>query len=219
LRIFAFTDFHGNMEAYRLAKKHIITEKPDFVIIAGDIINHDADQAKQLLSDLANAGRPVYFVPGNMDGTSLAGWRGEGNVHALHGRSETALGLFIFGLGGSPHGPFKTVFEYSEEEAATLLAAAARNHRGEQMVLVSHCPPRDTRVDRVSGGDHVGSMSVRRFVEQKRPILVVSGHVHEAQGTDMLGTSTLVNTGPARQGTYARITIENGVNVRFEKLV
>ncbi len=154
MKILAFTDFHGNEEAYRRAKELAADEKPDLLIVAGDIINYDVNRAKQHLSALASGGRPVYFVPGNMDSEELGGWAGAENVHALHGRCESLEGRFLIGLGGSPHGPFKTAFEYSEEEAARLLEAAAKDCRGGRLILVSHCPPKNTKVDQLASGEH-----------------------------------------------------------------
>lgn len=218
-KILAFTDFHGNQDAYRHAKETIANEWPDFVLVAGDIINYDSNRAKQLLLDLAAVGRPVYFVPGNMDGRELGDWAGAENLHGLHGRCEKREGLSLIGLGGSPHGSFKTVFEYSEEEAAALFEAATKSYAGGSSILVSHCPPKDTKVDQVSNGEHVGSISVRRFVEKVQPVLVVSGHIHESQGTDTIGSTTIVNTGAAHRGQYARIVLDDKVTVKFPKLM
>jgi uncharacterized protein len=219
LRILAFTDFHGNQEAYRHAKELIANGKPDFVIVAGDIINYDSNRAKQLLLDLGTVGPPVYFVPGNMDGRELGNWAGERNVHALHARCRNVEGASLIGLGGSPHGPFRTVFEYSEEEAEALFEEAAKSSGGGLLILVSHCPPKNTRVDQVSSGEHIGSIAVRRFIEKAEPTLVVSGHVHESQGTDTIGSSTIVNTGPAQAGHYAEIIIKDKITVKFPKLM
>lgn len=218
-KILAFTDFHGNQDAYRHAKEAIANERPDFVIVAGDVINYDFNQAKQLLLDLAAVGHPVYFVPGNMDGRELGDWAGSENLHGLHGRCEKRGGVSLIGLGGSPHGSFKTVFEYSEEEATALFEAAAKSYGGGLLILVSHCPPKNTKVDQISSGEHVGSISVRRFVEKTQPALVVSGHIHESQGTDTIGSTTIVNTGPAQRGQYAQILIANEVTVKFPKLM
>ncbi len=218
LKIVAFTDFHGNQEAYQTAKGLIANKKPDFVIVGGDIINYDANQARKFLTDLASAGRPVYFVPGNMDSAELGAWAGAENVHGLHGRCRLVEGVSLIGLGGSPHGPFQTVFEYSEREAARSLESAVKDYRGGPLILVSHCPAQNTKLDQVSSGEHVGSISVRRFVEKTQPVLVVSGHVHEAQGTDTIGSTTLVNTGPAQRGHYAHITFGDTVKVNFAKL-
>lgn len=218
MKILAFTDFHGNQEAYQSAKRLIGNEKPDFVLVAGDIINYDANQARKLLAELASPGRAVYFVPGNMDSMELGGWSGTGNVRGIHGRCESLERVSLIGLGGSPHGPIRTVFEYSEEEAARLLETAVKEYRGGRLILVSHCPAKNTKIDLVSSGDHVGSVSVRKFVEKTQPVLVVSGHVHEAQGIDSLGLTTLVNTGPAQRGHYAHITLKDTVIVNFAKL-
>jgi Icc-related predicted phosphoesterase len=153
-----------------------------------------------------------------MDGVDLAAWPGVGNIHGLHGHCEYVESLALLGLGGSPHGPFKTVFEYSEPEAAEVLEKARSAYHGGKMILVSHCPPKDTKLDEVSGGDHVGSTTVREYVEKNQPTLVISGHVHEAQGIDRIGTSTLVNVGPAQGGNYADIALNERVTVRLLKL-
>lgn len=218
MNILAFTDFHGNQEAYEKGREVIELQKPDFAIVAGDIINYDSERAKQLLSDLAGAGRPIYYVPGNMDNAELGSWTGGGNVRGLHGRCENLGKVSLIGLGGSPHGPFRTVFEYSEEEAAELLEKALNGYRGGKLILVSHCPPKNTKVDRTSNGEHAGSLSVRKFVEKVQPQLVISGHIHEAQGTEVIGSSTLVNTGPAKQGHFAKILLNDKVAVEFARL-
>jgi uncharacterized protein len=51
-------------------------------------------------------------------------------------------------------------------------------------IFVSHAPPRDTALDQMATGFHVGSLAVRRFIERWGPTgrLVASlhGHIHEA---------------------------------------
>jgi Icc-related predicted phosphoesterase len=217
MRFLAFTDFHGNLEAFHKARQAIADEKPDLVLVAGDIANHNVEKAKGLLADLGNAGSPVYFVPGNMDGFDLLAWLGNGNVHGLHGRCEYWGDIPLIGLGGSPHGAFSTPIEYSEEVAAETLDRALRSYHDGSLVLVSQCPPRDTKIDRVIVGQHVSSVSVRKFIEKTAPALVVSGHVHEAQGHDKIGPTTLVNPGPAKSGNYARINLSKSLEVNFAK--
>jgi putative phosphoesterase len=218
LKILAFTDFHGQLDAYNKAKQLISSEKPDFVVVAGDIVNHDAELAKKLLSELGKGDRTIYFIPGNMDNPELKDWSGNLQVHPLHGRCEFVNNVCLIGLGGAPHGAFKTPFQYTEQEATQLLESLARDCKGKEVILVSHCPPRDTRVDQVAPDEHLGSVSVRRFIESIQPILVISGHVHEAQGVDKIGITTLVNPGPAQRGHFARIALTGPVTVSFGKL-
>ena len=217
MRILAFTDFHSNLEAFQRARQTIANDKPDIVVVAGDIADHDEQKAKLCLNDLAEAGSAVYFVAGNMDSVGLLSWLGSGNVHGLHGRSEYCDTYCLLGLGGSPHGAFSTPIEYDEEAAATTLEEALENYHGGNIILVTHCPPKDTKLDRVVIGQHIGSLSVRKFIENKQPILVVSGHVHEARGVDKIGSTVLVNPGPTRSGNYASVDIEKDIIVNFGK--
>jgi hypothetical protein len=218
MNLLAFTDFHGNQDAYRKAKVVIAERRPELVIVAGDIINHDYDRATKHLIDLATAGRPIYFVPGNMDNAELARWSGTENVHGLHGHCIYAEGLALIGLGGSPYSRFKTVFEYSEGEAEEVLKEAQKFYHGGKLVLVSHCPPQGTKLDEVSDGGHAGSTSVHTYVEKNHPLLVISGHVHEARGVDKMGSTSLVNPGPAQHGNYADIVLNEHVTVQLRKL-
>lgn len=49
----------------------------------------------------------------------------------------------------------------------------------ERTVYVIHSPPDNTNLDIVMNGNHVGSMALRRFIEQHQPYLTLHGHVHE----------------------------------------
>ena len=85
-------------------------------------------------------------------------------------------------------------------------------------MLLSHTPPRGTAVDRTRRGDHVGSTAVRDCIQATSPCLAVCGHIHEAAGIDTLGTTTVVNCGPATQGQFAVATLGQGVDVRLRLL-
>ena len=215
MRMIAFTDFHGDAEAYERARQLIHSGKWSCVVVAGDIVNYNSELAKARLAELAQNGVPLFFVPGNMDNPELSQWPGANSVRALHGRSATVEGIVLVGLGGSPPGPFSTPFEVPEENAARMLNQASAGFDKGRLVLVSHCPPKNTKLDLVPIGGHAGSMAVRGFVEKFKPALVVSGHVHEAKGVDSIGETTLVNTGPAKDGNYADITLEENVSVRL----
>jgi len=67
-------------------------------------------------------------------------------------------------------------------------------------IFVLHSPPRDTLCDLIQRSVHVGSRAIRRFVEERQPPLVLSGHIHESprvSGTyrDRVGRTTVVNPG------------------------
>jgi Icc-related predicted phosphoesterase len=88
----------------------------------------------------------------------------------------------------------------------------------EKLILMSHVPPYNTLLDTTKTGIHVGSRSVRQFIEEHNVDLVISGHVHEARSIDRLGKTVLVNPGPALQGNYAIITIGKEIDVKLEHI-
>lgn len=215
VRMVAFTDFHGNNQAFERAKELIRNGKWDCVVVAGDIANYDFELAKRRLMELAERRILLFFVPGNMDSPELSSWPGTDSVRPLHGKSVRVGSVTLIGLGGSPPGPFSTPFEVPEERAAQLINQALADFEKGTLVLVSHCPPKNTKLDIVPSGEHAGSMAVRSFVEKFKPALVISGHVHEARGTDSIGETMLVNTGPAHRGNYAEIKLEGKASVRL----
>ena len=70
------------------------------------------------------------------------------------------------------------------------LANLAASNPMEKSVFLFHTPPHDTNLDRAALDGksidgvpldvNVGSIAVRRFVEQRQPLLTLHGHVHES---------------------------------------
>ena len=82
-------------------------------------------------------------------------------------------------------------------DALETLAAAITPGR---TLLLSHSPPHGTQCDMIGARVHVGSRSLRRFVEHHGLPLVLSGHIHESPRIsssyrDRLGESVVVNPG------------------------
>ncbi len=55
-----------------------------------------------------------------------------------------------------------------------------------ETIYVFHSPPYNTRLDLLPHMQHVGSKAIRQFIETQRPLLVLSGHIHET--VDVSGT-------------------------------
>jgi Icc-related predicted phosphoesterase len=75
-----------------------------------------------------------------------------------------------------------------QEDLKRLGALLAKTEWQEApFILVSHSPPLDTSLDRIHGGAHVGSLAIRRFIEQWGPSgrlrVSLHGHVHESPQT------------------------------------
>jgi len=220
MRLIVGSDFHGNEAMVERFVVKAEEEHAEIMLICGDITNFGTlREATRLLSYFTRLGIPVLFVPGNCDPPSLLGVDLEG-VRCIHGGTASYGDVTFLGIGGSPPTPFHTPFEIEEKEIMAELNHAAESLIDDrQVILLSHAPPRDTRLDRTGFGLHVGSVSVRRFIEDKRPSLVFCGHIHEAKGKDRINETIIVNPGPARHGDYALATVEGGdIIVEFGSL-
>lgn len=87
---------------------------------------------------------------------------------------------------------------------------------GEPSVLVTHVPPFNTPLDRITeshprlGGLHWGSLALRNYLQRTDIPFVVSGHVHEGEGTTSIAGTTCLNAG--FRSAY-QVTVEDTVSV------
>jgi Icc-related predicted phosphoesterase len=204
----AFGDIH--MHTGNAARIKDITAA-DLVIITGDITNYGSSRdAETVLNQLRAINRSILGVAGNLDQPDVARYL-EKMAISLHGSGRIIEGLGIMGLGGSNYTPFNTPYEFSEQELAGFLAAGfARVKDAENFILVSHPPPVQTKTDRLTNGKHVGSRAVRSFIEEKQPLLCLTGHIHESRGLDHIGRTLILNPGMLKDGGYIEVRYENG---------
>ncbi len=175
MRLLVFSDIHNDLAA--LAK--LMDLDADYYIAAGDTVSwaKGLDKAGEIL---ARQAAKVWVLPGNHESEAdIARLCRAYGLNEFHGRTFEAGGYTIAGLGYSNPTPFNTPGEYTETEMARRLAAFAGLN---PLVLICHCPPKGTPIDRVREGVHIGSTAVREFLEKHHPAHFVCGHVHEAEG-------------------------------------
>lgn len=111
----------------------------------------------------------------------------------FHEQSMEIAGFHLAGLGYSSPTPFATPGEYSEPEMARRLEPFAAL---DPLILVCHCPPKGTLLDRVKPGVHAGSQAVADFIAKNPPRLFFCGHIHEAEGVEeRIGSTVARNVG------------------------
>ena len=123
----------------------------------------------------------------------------------MHKKKIKIGGISFIGLGGSNPTIFDTPFELSEDEITASLEPLME----ERAVLVLHAPPLGIN-DMIPTGAHVGSTAIKNIVEKYHPLLVLSGHIHEARGNVEENGTIFINPGPAMRGCYALIEMDNG---------
>ena len=189
MRVLVFSDIHGDS----LALFRLMDTDADVYIAAGDLctFSRGLDKMGEILE--RRRGR-VWVLPGNHESEAqVDGMCIRFGLNPLHARSFEAAGYRIAGLGYSNPTPFDTPGEYTESELASRLEPFAAF---KPMVLVCHCPPRNTVLDEASPGAHFGSTSIGEFIARVEPEYFVCGHIHEAAGRQVnLGRTRAYNAG------------------------
>ncbi len=199
--ILAISDIHGDIAS--IERMSSALAGADLVLVSGDITNFGGrGQASSVLEILRRQARRFLAVSGNCDRPEVGELLAE-NGWSLDGRAVEIEGLWFLGLAGSLPCPGRTLLEFGEEDLAESLESAyGEMPPGKPFVLLCHQPPYGTKVDRAMGGIHVGSRAIRRFIEDRKPLACLCGHIHEAKGSDMIGDTVICNPGPAGRGCY-----------------
>ncbi|MGE5568100.1 MAG: metallophosphoesterase family protein [Rhodospirillales bacterium] len=189
MKLLVFSDIHGDVASL----ERLMAVEADFYVAAGDLSSwgRGLDRCGEVLR--SRAGR-VWVLPGNHESAGqVAEFCRKFGLNDFHGKTFEAEGHKVAGLGYSSPTPFHTPGEYSEEELARRLAPFAGLA---PLVLVCHCPPFGTALDRVRQGVHAGSRSVKSFIDRYQPAHFICGHIHEAEGVqEQLGKTNCVNAG------------------------
>ena len=201
MKVLCITDLHGDNQALDA----ILADagQVDLVLLGGDITNFGTpNAAESVVRRVQRSGAPVLAVAGNCDSEAIDQRLVELGV-SLFGRGAAWDNVGFHGVSAMPpwHG---SMYELTEQQIADALQQGdAQLPPLDQRVLLTHAPPHNTRLDVTRQGRHVGSTSVRDYIDRRQPSLVVCGHIHEARGIDQLGTTRIVNCGPAYCGNYA----------------
>ena len=145
------------------------------------------------------------MVPGNWD-SKLVNELASKKPQWLHGkRVELEDGLNAVGFGYSPPTPFFTYGELSEEE---IYLQMSKLDIDENTLLLMHCPPKG-HFDNVHMVRKIGSESILKIIEGKKPFAAFFGHVHEHVGTEKLGPTRLIKLPPANSMRACSLTIND----------
>jgi Icc-related predicted phosphoesterase len=189
MRLLVFSDIHNDTKAL----ERLLEIEADYYFAAGDMVTW-AKGFDRIGKMLARRAGKVYVIPGNHESESdIANFCEAHGLENFHGRSLQAGGFYVAGLGYSNITPFQTPGEYSETELSSRLEPFASLH---PLIMVCHCPPKGTTLDRAGEGMHFGSPAVRDFLERVQPEYFFCGHIHEAEGAqEQIGRTKCVNAG------------------------
>jgi uncharacterized protein len=189
MRLLIFSDIHSD----RRALERLMEVEADYYFAAGDMVTW-ARGIDQIGPILATKGERMYVLPGNHESVhDIESMCTRFGLTNFHGASLRIADHWVAGMGYSNPTPFNTPGEYSESELSDRLNAFSDL---QPLVLICHCPPKGTSLDRIREGVHAGSSAVKHFIDAKQPRFFFCGHIHEAEGaTVQLGATYGMNVG------------------------
>jgi len=205
MKIISFGDIHEDLNNLTLLKNEL--ESADLVIVTGDLTNFNGrKEAERVIDEIMKYNENVLAQLGNLDQAEVNDYLTEKGIN-LHRNGFIRDDIGIFGVGGSNLTPFNTPTEFSEDEIETFLLEGIDKVKDAKFkIMVPHMPPKDTKIDIITAGAHVGSQSVRDFILKHKPDITLSGHIHEARGSDTIENTLAFNAGMFREGGYVVIT-------------
>lgn len=218
MKALCIADIHGYQEGVILTRDYVVDNDIDYVFVLGDYSVGFKDPRQNLIDAEYTLGvlkrdAKVYALPGNCDQIRVV------DIFKKHGSNfherVVEIGGFSFiGLGGSNPTPFNTPFELNEDEIYNKLNDLIGKSRG-RVVLITHFPPKDTKCDAIPDGVHVGSTSLRKIIEEKKPEIVLCSHIHESGGIeDTLGNTKIINVGLLSSGRAVLVEADGDISVK-----
>lgn len=155
---------------------------------------------------------PIYVNLGNDDPEFLFDIINEsGIMHKAEGEVIRIGDHEMISYGYVNPTPWNTPREQDEETLYKNLKEIASKVEDQSKAIYNlHAPPYNTHLDNaplldknlkpvVRGGEivftHVGSVSVRKIIEEYQPLVGLHGHIHESKGFDKIGRTMVFNPG------------------------
>ena len=128
-----------------------------------------------------------------------------------------------------PQQLFNEEIRSAEKEEGTIkddLQNLKKMSNPKKTIYVIHAPPFNTKLDAITAGAHVGSKSIREFIEQQQPLLALHGHIHESpkmsgSWKDKIGKTICINVGssyPEDKLNCVIIDVNDLNNMRYFEL-
>jgi len=185
LKILAAGDFHGNKDIVRKLSDKAKKEKVDLVILTGDIYGALEGDSK-ILEPFEKVNKKVVFIPGNWD-SKEEHLRLRKRAKSIDNYYVTYKGVGIAGIGSEDW-----KMQLHQEDFDSIKRNFERM-KTKKKILVSHLHARGTKAE-FSGilGDEI----LRKAVEEFKPDLLISSHIHEGEGIeDRIGKTKVIQVG------------------------
>ena len=212
MKVVVIACIHNDVESIINFSDRLAELNFDVIVCPGDFLDapikkiDSLELGKLIVSALKTFDKPLLVVPGCWDKVLINFFEKEGI--SILGKGVVVDNVGFYGFGGAKT-PFNLPYEPSEEEIKTGLEKGWNDVKDcKYKIQVTHAPPLDTKLDIITIGAHVGSSSVREFIEKHQPTTAICCHIHEARNVDVIGKTKIINPGRFPEGYCGFITIE-----------
>jgi Icc-related predicted phosphoesterase len=209
LKILAGSDLHNSKQGLEWFIHQAEALQPDLVVFLGDFITGEPLAfIRETLIELRGLAPHCFVVPGNWDPRNALveiDRQAYDGLRNLHKAQAQAGGYLFVGIGGSITTPIGTTPLESTDEG---FAEPTRSLLPVDIWLL-HNPLKGLR-DQVGSGMHVGSESLLELwsEQEQKPLLVLSGHIHEAAGHEIHGGTVFCNPGSLAEKSASWIMLK-----------
>ncbi|MBE6354828.1 metallophosphoesterase [Treponema sp.] len=208
MKFLVISDLHGNLDVLDRMDEQF--KNADAVLFAGDFTKFGAPETgKPALEKLCKKHDVIFSVIGNCDDPEFIG-----DIEAADISVQKTLvnheGLCFAGSGGGSKFTGETANERTDEELLSDFNIIIEQGQAEwnNLIAIMHNPPKDTECDKVAPEVHVGSPLLRKFIDDYKPLAVITGHIHESAGITKTESTTIINPGALTDGKYAVLEVE-----------
>ena len=191
----------------------------------------DARKALKILQKLSKIKIPFYYIYGNHDGCAINHLKKfpkkHKNFHFIpknilnisdyqivsYGGYRGTTGKFhMFDKSKVPKKHIKLVKNLMKHHTKELTKLFSR--KSATTIFITHDPPYKTKLDILKLSTdkrflnkHIGDDVYRKIDEKFQPMLHLCAHMHENQGIDKIGKTTIINCGESGHGHFALLTL------------
>ncbi len=199
LKILAASDIHGDTTAVKSLAKKAKEEHVDLVILAGDLTQFE-NSTDNLIGPFTKEKKPVLVIHGNHESIATIDFLSQlyADTKNIHGYSVMHGDVGIFGCGGANFGNSALTEKQFFE---TLKKAHEGVKNAKKKIMVTHMHPEGSLAE-FSGFS--GNKGIRKALLEFKPDVMLSGHIHEAEGIEeIIGKTRLINLG--KRGTIIEL--------------
>ena len=204
------SDIHSRIDCVKEIKASIHNKNFDFCLLLGDLTNF-GDRKVAEITKAIGIGK-IYAIPGNVDTWETLEEMESAGI-SIHKKSVKLGDFKLVGFGGGLQWDPGVVL-FSEQEIEKALGKLVDKNT----ILATHLPPKNSKIDLVSRGAHIGSKAVRKIVEEKQPALHLCGHAHEAFGELKIGKTKSINVGAVKEGRFALLNVGKELPIELLKV-